>query len=298
MSAARVNALLAALGLEPLGAPRPVVGGWGDARLWQIETESGLSVLRVYRSDDEPVARREARVLDQLGSRGFPVARVVASGNTAESALLLLGWLPGHGLDVELLESGDARSLGRQFGQLQARLHAVDPPDGIPHATSWPAADVYPDRLLEGLANVSARRDRLLHLDFHPANVLIDGGEVSGLIDWTNVGHGDPRFDIARTYLLLRYLPGLEPELKMRFRPLLRPFICSWHNAYRREMGAIRQFAPFLAWAGYGLLYDLARKPPDSISSGAARESRDVSAHLERNIEQWMASDDLDSDRG
>ena len=33
----------------------------------------------------------------------------------------------------------------------------------------------------------------LVHLDFHPANVLVVDGRVTGVIDWDGIGHGDRR---------------------------------------------------------------------------------------------------------
>ncbi|MEO9254277.1 MAG: phosphotransferase, partial [Tepidiformaceae bacterium] len=43
----------------------------------------------------------------------------------------------------------------------------------------------------------------VLHLDFHPGNILIDGNRVTGVIDWPNVGFGDPAADVATTRVLL-----------------------------------------------------------------------------------------------
>jgi aminoglycoside 2''-phosphotransferase len=37
----------------------------------------------------------------------------------------------------------------------------------------------------------------LLHADIKPAHLLVDGGRVSGLIDWGDVCLGDPDFDLA-----------------------------------------------------------------------------------------------------
>ena len=43
--------------------------------------------------------------------------------------------------------------------------------------------------------------ERLLHLDFHPDNVLLSQrGPV--VIDWTNARAGDPAFDVAMTWVI------------------------------------------------------------------------------------------------
>ncbi|MEX2032554.1 MAG: phosphotransferase, partial [Dehalococcoidia bacterium] len=41
------------------------------------------------------------------------------------------------------------------------------------------------------------------HGDFHPLNVLVDGGRVSGVIDWTNLQIAPAEYDIARTFIIL-----------------------------------------------------------------------------------------------
>lgn len=37
----------------------------------------------------------------------------------------------------------------------------------------------------------------LVHLDFHPGNVLVDGGRVTGVVDWDGAGRGDRLFDLV-----------------------------------------------------------------------------------------------------
>jgi aminoglycoside phosphotransferase (APT) family kinase protein len=40
--------------------------------------------------------------------------------------------------------------------------------------------------------------DDLVHLDFHPGNMLIDeAGELSGIVDWDGIGRGDRRFALV-----------------------------------------------------------------------------------------------------
>ena len=88
-------------------------------------------------------------------------------------------------------------------------------PDGLyPRADQWivrggPA--LVPIRpLLETLP----RQDRLLHLDFHLFNVLVNDGRVSGVIDWENAMAGPPHADLARTRAILcaAVLGKLVPE--------------------------------------------------------------------------------------
>jgi aminoglycoside phosphotransferase (APT) family kinase protein len=51
--------------------------------------------------------------------------------------------------------------------------------------------------------------DRLLHLDLHPFNVLVDEqGDVSGVLDWANVAGGHPDLDRARSWSILTLDPA------------------------------------------------------------------------------------------
>ena len=85
-----------------------------------------------------------------------------------------------------------AAAAGRACGELHDALAAVACPPGVRDA---PGAD--------------GRERRLLHLDLHPFNVLVDDdGEPTGVIDWANAAGGDPELDRARTWSLLTLDPA------------------------------------------------------------------------------------------
>ena len=75
------------------------------------------------------------------------------------------------------------------IAQLHRELHEISAPDGVAAVG-------------EG--------DRLLHLDLHPANVILspDGPVV---IDWTNARRGEPTFDVALTWVIGATSTGLGP---------------------------------------------------------------------------------------
>jgi Ser/Thr protein kinase RdoA (MazF antagonist) len=59
-------------------------------------------------------------------------------------------------------------------------------------------------------AGADCRERRLLHLDLHPFNVLVDDdGEPTGVVDWANAAAGDPELDRARTWSLLTLDPAV-----------------------------------------------------------------------------------------
>ena len=124
-------------------------------------------VLRRFKGVGSPV--REAEVMKHARVHGFPVPEVL---EVREDALVL-----------ELVEGptmlGDLRRRlwrmgkhARTLAELHARLHEIP---------------------FEGA--------RLLHLDFHPDNVLLSAqGPV--VVDWTNARAGEPSLDVALTWII------------------------------------------------------------------------------------------------
>lgn len=52
-----------------------------------------------------------------------------------------------------------------------------------------------------------------LHRDLHPGNVLFDGGEVSGVVDWVETSWGPADLDVAHCSTALALLHGPEDGL-------------------------------------------------------------------------------------
>ncbi|MEV4351638.1 phosphotransferase [Actinoplanes sp. NPDC049596] len=74
-------------------------------------------------------------------------------------------------------------------------------------------------RLLERIHRIGAGHpgmvgDDLVHLDFHPGNVLVDGGRLTGVIDWDGATRGDRHFDLVTLRFMLT---GHDPAV---LRPL------------------------------------------------------------------------------
>jgi len=74
---------------------------------------------------------------------------------------------------------------------------------------------------------------RILHLDLHPANVVLTAaGPV--VIDWNNVGAGDPGADVARTMITIA---GAQLEGPVRVRLLLGAIRGLFVAVFRRAAG-------------------------------------------------------------
>jgi hypothetical protein len=90
--------------------------------------------------------------------------------------------------------------------------------------------------------------DDLVHLDFHPGNVLVHRGRISGVVDWDGAGRGDRRLDLVTLrYDLQLRAPALAAELDAYLRRtvpagLLR--LCWAHMGIRLVDWAIRHHGP------------------------------------------------------
>jgi hypothetical protein len=63
--------------------------------------------------------------------------------------------------------------------------------------------------------------DDLTHMDFHPGNVLVDGGRLSGVVDWDGAQRGDRHFDLVTLLFHVRaHTPALAVPVEERLRLL------------------------------------------------------------------------------
>ncbi|MGN6809679.1 MAG: phosphotransferase family protein [Thermomicrobiales bacterium] len=254
-------AILQALGVaDGVTAIAPVGGGW-DTALWRVERKGAAYALRVFRPEQAATCRREVAAT-RAAPPDVPVPAIHAVGSWRDRPALLLAWCPGQPLLAALRAAPwRARTLAYHFGQTQARLHAAPTPDLGELPDAWLAMAGLDDPPLQArLRAVQAPRAALLHLDYHPLNVMVAGTSVSGVLDWANARTGDPRADLARTATILRLAPlppGTPPLLATL---LLRTVERHWRRGYRAVAAPVGGMAPFYAWAGAVMLADLAPK--------------------------------------
>jgi aminoglycoside phosphotransferase (APT) family kinase protein len=123
-------------------------------------------------------------------------------------------WLPGRTFVAG--EPADEVGLARSLAELVLALWKIEPAGGPPQSRGdlrrWdrPARDAID--VLEGLLDGRAVRtaweeslaaatwsgaSRWVHADLMPANLLLEGGRLTGVIDWEAAGVGDPALDLA-----------------------------------------------------------------------------------------------------
>jgi len=185
--------------------PGPLIGAGRAADVYALD---GDRVLRRYRRGRS--AEPEAAVMTYLEQAGYPVPRVYdASGPD-----LILQRLDGRDMLADLMgRPWLARRHAQTLAGLHDRLHAIAAPPALPV------------RFGPG--------DRVLHLDLHPANVMLtSAGPV--VIDWSNVGAGPPAADVAMAWLIMA-----TSEIEPAPPPWLRPALAAIRATFVRRFRAL-----------------------------------------------------------
>jgi aminoglycoside phosphotransferase (APT) family kinase protein len=211
-------------------------------------------VARIFReSSAAPKAEREARIHAAVVQQGYLAPPVLHSSprDEAPGAFIVMPLLQGKTLRAAL---GDPRMLWRApalLARWHARLHALDASQ-LPADERSRAMDDWPTMLREQAerAGVAGFRPALawaadnapppgqrsiLHLDFHPGNIMVHNGAVTGVIDWANGTTGDPASDVGTTVALLTMGPVEAPALISPALDALRGWLARRYvTEYRR----------------------------------------------------------------
>jgi aminoglycoside phosphotransferase (APT) family kinase protein len=155
--------------------PGPLLASGRDADIFELTPNTVLRRARTGRS-----IAHEARIMQYVGERGYPVPRVdEIRGDGTE---IVMERIDGSSM-MQAIEQ-KPQSLFRNaalLADLHDQLHEIAAPDWL---------EPFDDG------------ERVLHIDLHPLNVLMaTRGPV--VIDWGNAARGAPLTDVAMTYVLL-----------------------------------------------------------------------------------------------
>ncbi|MCH8920527.1 MAG: aminoglycoside phosphotransferase family protein [Chloroflexi bacterium] len=285
---------LAGLGFADISEPRRVKGGW-DTLLWRFGTPDGRNhSLRVfYLPGRNEIALRERVALETCATAGLPAPRIEKIGEIQELPAMVLSWCPG----IPILAFMEKKPwtlwrLGRLFGRTQAKLHAVTPPDefvtGAPNDWVSRVTQEYADLAVHALS-LGLSTSSLIHMDYHPLNVVSDGATVTGILDWSGAAAGDPRADLARTEITLLAAPVPPGPLSALFNLARSLILRAWRSGYEEVAGPMPDFQPLRAWAGATFLAET----EGAIDRPHVWGTQEDIELLRRKIDVWAREADI-----
>jgi hypothetical protein len=188
------------------------------------------SVLTWQAAGRAASVRRADGLLETARSRGVPAPRYELVEELPSAVVIVQELLPGRPpkvvgpRTVESMVEVNRRCRGVLADRRELptpSLHLLA--DGPGFCLHEPLAryDRRTARLLAEIHEIGAAGperlygDDLVHLDFHPENVLVDAeGAVTGVVDWDAVGRGNGDFDLfTLRFDLARRAPGLGRRL-------------------------------------------------------------------------------------
>jgi aminoglycoside phosphotransferase (APT) family kinase protein len=225
-------------GLTFLTPPRRLTGGF-DTTIYAFQLADAPSdfaqplVVRIFTRGHERVAR-EAAIQNAVAGSGFPAPRILhvcLDEAAVGHPFTVMPMVPGKTiLDAVASPSLFLFRAPVLMAETHARLHAIEP--GLVYralasanvSTGWEGTRGFiamlrdeltavPDsKLAPGLEWLEARLPAatppaVCHLDYHPKNILVDQGQVSGVIDWVNGSLAEPAFDVGTTMMLMTLGP-------------------------------------------------------------------------------------------
>jgi aminoglycoside phosphotransferase (APT) family kinase protein len=196
-----IRDVAAALGLSIIG-PFPY-GTFGAVAVATVDGEQ--LVLKVQPDPSlEPVWATGAEMAARLHERGYPNPRILRVSSTGAAVWSLQERLAGEvPRRLTLTHAAQLISL--------ANRHDIDSghrrpwrEDAIAAARGWLDSTPIDPTDAKVLAAAIDRGEgaeilqtTIVHGDFHHGNALVDGDEVTGVLDWEIAGPGDWRFDLV-----------------------------------------------------------------------------------------------------
>ncbi|MGI5286967.1 phosphotransferase [Nonomuraea polychroma] len=168
----------------------------GSGRSADVYAIDGDRVLRRYRATVD--TRREVAVMAYVARHGFQVPDVYPAVGEGRATDLVMRRLSGPTMLRAVIDGEIAPAeVGRVTGRLLRRLHTI------------------PARVSDD------PRDRVLHMDLHPDNVMLTPGGPF-VIDWCNSLEGPPGLDCAMSAVIIAQVAvDEESELAVPAREML-----------------------------------------------------------------------------
>jgi aminoglycoside phosphotransferase (APT) family kinase protein len=230
-------------------------------------------VVRIYSSPEGlPLARWAFTIKRHLSRLRYPVPKPLALEGNCDyfgGPFVLMSQAPGETV-LHYLIHRPWRMWGTpaRIADAQFRLHALPvegfpaPPESMLDRRLREMADIirtyHLDGLTEGLRWLESQHPPepstpcIVHLDFHPINLIIHDADPLTVLDWTDAGVGDRHADVGTTLMLMECVRAGEETLLDRLMiPLGRTLLVALYLlAYRRRHPLDDQLLSYYrAWA-------------------------------------------------
>ncbi len=266
--------------------PASIPHGWethvfrfrlGSRRRLPPEYERCLIVRGYCSANALSRLRHELDLQTYLGQQGYPVAGPVVLEEEEQifgGPFMVMRCVTGQTLfDVLLHQFPSIWWAPKRMAEVHARLHLVPAP-----AFSWSRGpflerslasmeeaigDYHLHGLAAGLDWLRAHRPQpppgasILHLDFHPVNLMFDEKRCTAVLDWSEADLGDRHADIAKTLVLIESAPVELDKIRDKVATAVgKALLAHWYlEAYRKILPVDEhRLRYYLAWAAFGRL--------------------------------------------
>lgn len=194
---------------DPLGAPFLIMQRLAGGPLFS--TSSFPSAFKTFSMAFFAFVRSQARLhrYDPAGAGLCEIAHAFPSSSTVNAG------------GIAELHPAEAPLLDRMLALIAERVEN-GPLPGLRDALM---------EVTRRAALFRACRPSLVHMDYHPLNVMVRGARVTGVIDWVNADVGDRHLDAATTAVILS-TSALENPRWMRDNPIGNGLRASFASMY------------------------------------------------------------------
>jgi len=233
-----------AIGSEVSESSRVIAGEVNE--VYDVKTEKGSFIVRISHGDEDRFTP-EKWAIDKAREVGVPAPEVLLIDEVEDQKkkvrVAVESKLPGKSLGDSQLPQDETRKIVVEAGEILAKIHSITPKKfgrlhegGIGGHESWESymlrlrqqqvkgllksaqkAGISKDQIDKALQILGDHIEQyqgvtphLLHGDYGPKHILVEDGQVSGILDFENATSGDPIYDFAWWSYFGKKRPSIE----------------------------------------------------------------------------------------